>query len=93
LLDAGEPQSPIARLLNCDQSTISRLAARKYRNGEVSYLELARSASDPDARDRFIGIAQHYRSLAKIEQSIADQRPTNMAATEPFGLRVKACSH
>jgi DNA invertase Pin-like site-specific DNA recombinase len=28
LLDAGEPQSAIARLLNCDQSTISRLAAR-----------------------------------------------------------------
>jgi DNA-binding MarR family transcriptional regulator len=28
LLDAGEPQSAIARLLNVDQSTISRLAAR-----------------------------------------------------------------
>ena len=28
LLDAGEPQSAVARLLNCDQSTISRLAAR-----------------------------------------------------------------
>jgi DNA invertase Pin-like site-specific DNA recombinase len=28
LLDAGEPQSAVARLLNCDQSTISRLVAR-----------------------------------------------------------------
>jgi DNA invertase Pin-like site-specific DNA recombinase len=28
LLDAGEPQSAIARLLNVDQSTVSRLAAR-----------------------------------------------------------------
>ena len=28
LLDQGEPQSAVARLLNCDQSTISRLAAR-----------------------------------------------------------------
>jgi DNA invertase Pin-like site-specific DNA recombinase len=28
LLDVGEPQSAVARLLNCDQSTISRLAAR-----------------------------------------------------------------
>ena len=28
LLDAGEPQSAVARLLNCDQSTISRLAQR-----------------------------------------------------------------
>ena len=54
---------------------VSWARAREYRNGEASYLELARSASDPDARDRFIGIAQHYRSLAKIEQSIADQRP------------------
>ena len=28
VLDQGEPQSAVARLLNCDQSTISRLAAR-----------------------------------------------------------------
>jgi hypothetical protein len=28
LLDDGEPQSAVARLFNCDQSTISRLAAR-----------------------------------------------------------------
>jgi DNA invertase Pin-like site-specific DNA recombinase len=28
LLDAGEPQSAVARLLAVDQSTISRLAAR-----------------------------------------------------------------
>jgi hypothetical protein len=26
-------------------------------------------------RDRFIAVAEHYRSLAEIEQSIADQRP------------------
>jgi hypothetical protein len=36
-------------------------------------LQLARLAADPDVRDRFVAIAQHYRSLAKIEQSIADQ--------------------
>jgi DNA invertase Pin-like site-specific DNA recombinase len=28
LLDRGEPQSAVARLLNVDQSTISRLATR-----------------------------------------------------------------
>lgn len=33
LLDAGEPQSAVARLLNVDQSTISRLAARARANG------------------------------------------------------------
>jgi hypothetical protein len=54
---------------------ISWARAREYRDGEASYLQLARSASDPDVRDRFIAIARHYRSLAKIEQRIADQRP------------------
>jgi hypothetical protein len=55
---------------------ISWARARDYRDSATSYLQLARSASDPEVRDRFIAIAQHYRSLAKIEQSIADQRPT-----------------
>jgi hypothetical protein len=41
---------------------------------KAGYLVLARSASDPRVRERFIAIAKHYRSLAKIEQSIADQR-------------------
>jgi hypothetical protein len=54
---------------------VSWTRAREYRDGETKYLQLARSSSDPDLRDRFIAIAQHYRSLAKIEQSIADQRP------------------
>jgi len=54
---------------------VSWARAREYRDGEAGYLQLARLASDPDVRDRFIAIAQHYRSLAKIEQSIADQRP------------------
>jgi hypothetical protein len=54
---------------------ISWARARAYRDGEAGYLQLARSAFDPDVRGRFIAIAQHYRSLAKIEQGIADQRP------------------
>ena len=54
---------------------VSWTRAREYRDKEASYLQRAQSASDLDARERFIGIAQHYRSLAKIEQSIADQRP------------------
>ena len=53
---------------------ISWARAREYRDGEAGYLQLARLASDPAVRDRFIAIAQHYRSLAKIEQNIADQR-------------------
>ena len=31
-----------------------------------------------NAQERLIGIAQHYRSLATIEESIADQRPNKM---------------
>jgi hypothetical protein len=58
---------------------ISWTRAREYRDKEASYLQRARSASDPDARERFIGIAQHYRSLAKIEQNIADQYPTKVS--------------
>ena len=57
---------------------VSWTRAREYRDKEANYLQLARSASDPDARDRFMGIAQHYRSLAMIEESIADQRPNKM---------------
>ena len=54
---------------------VSWTRAREYRDGEARYLQLAHSASHPGLRDRFVVIAQHYRSLAKIEQSIADQRP------------------
>jgi hypothetical protein len=54
---------------------VSWTRMREYRDGEARYLELAHTTSDPGLRDRFVSIAQHYRSLAKIEQSIADQRP------------------
>jgi hypothetical protein len=33
MLDQGEPQSAVARLLNVDQSTISRLASRSRAHG------------------------------------------------------------
>ena len=60
---------------------VSATRAREYREGEARYLRLARSASVPDVRDRFVTIARHYRSLAKIEQSIADQRPNQNGAS------------
>jgi hypothetical protein len=58
--------------------------AREYRDGEAGYVQLARLASDPDVRDRFTAIARHYRSLAKIEQSITDQRPNKRADKPRF---------
>jgi hypothetical protein len=54
---------------------VSWTRMREYRDGEARYLQLAQTASDAGLRDRFVAIAQHYRSLAKIEQSIGDQRP------------------
>ena len=54
---------------------VSWTRVREYQDGEARYLQLARSASDPDVQERFVAIAQHYHSLAKIEQSIANQRP------------------
>ena len=66
---------------------VSWTRAREYRDGEARYLQLARSTSDPDVRERFVAIAQHYRSLAKIEQSIADQRPNKSVAAEPSSFR------
>ena len=61
---------------------VSWTRAREYRDGEARYLQLAHSASDPGLRDRFVAIAQHYRSLAKIEQSIADQRPNKKGGSQ-----------
>jgi len=54
---------------------VSWTRVREYRDEEARYLQLAHSSSDPNVRERFVTVAQHYRSLAKIEQSIADQRP------------------
>jgi hypothetical protein len=58
---------------------VSWARAQDYRKREANYLVLAQSTPDLDARDRFVTIARHYRSLAEIEQSIADQRPTKSA--------------
>ena len=47
--------------------------AREYLDRATSYTNLAHETPDPDVRDRFIAVAQHYRALAAAEQSIADQ--------------------
>jgi hypothetical protein len=60
---------------------VSWTRMREYRDGEARYLQLAQRAFDARLRDRFVAIAQHYRSLAKIEQSIADQRPNKRSGS------------
>jgi hypothetical protein len=44
----------------------------------------ARAREYRDGEDRFTAIARHYRSLAKIEQSITDQRPNKRADKPRF---------
>jgi hypothetical protein len=39
-------------------------------------LELASSASDPNVQDRYLTIAQHYRTLAEAEERGAEQKGT-----------------
>src|ERR1700679_3756008 len=63
---------------------ISWTRAREGRESEASYLRLARATSNLEVRNRYVAIAQHYHSLAQIEQSIADQRPNSRRAELPF---------
>ena len=46
---------------------------REYWDRAIRYLKLARFASDPDVRGRFMIIARHYRSVAEAEERIAEQ--------------------
>ena len=45
----------------------------EYLDRATSYWKLSHTTPDPDVRDRFVAIAQHYRALAVAERSIADQ--------------------
>jgi hypothetical protein len=43
---------------------------------------LARAASDADVRQRFVVIAQHYRTLAKAEERSAEQEDARRLSTD-----------
>lgn len=47
---------------------------RSYWDRAAEFLELAASASDPNVRERYITIAQHYRALAEAEERSADKK-------------------
>ena len=51
--------------------------ARSYWNRAVEFLQLACSASDPNVQDRYVTIAQHYRTLAEAEEQGAEQKGTD----------------
>jgi hypothetical protein len=56
--------------------------AHAYWDRAAEYWKLARSASDADVRQRFIVIAQHYRTLAKAEERSAEQAGARRGATD-----------
>jgi hypothetical protein len=65
---------------------VSWARAKEYRNREAGFLRLARFAPDSASQNRLVTVARHYRSLAEIEQSIADRHGdrTRDHATTPL---------
>jgi hypothetical protein len=56
--------------------------AHAYWDRATEYCKLARSASDADVRQRFVVIAQHYRTLAKAEERSAELAGARRVSTE-----------
>jgi hypothetical protein len=50
--------------------------ARVTGTAQPNFLDLAANASDPNGQDRYITIAQHYRTLAEAEERGAEQKGT-----------------
>ena len=50
--------------------------ARGYRDRAAEFLELASNASNSDVQNRYVKIAQHYRTLAEAEERGAEQKGT-----------------
>jgi len=48
--------------------------ARGYRDHAADFLDLARTASDPNVKNRYVTIARHYLTLAEAEERSADQK-------------------
>lgn len=57
-------------------------AAREYWGRAVEFLELARNAADPGIRDRYLKIAQYYRTAAEAEERAAFQSTDDRLAEQ-----------
>jgi hypothetical protein len=55
--------------------------ARAYRNCAHEYLQLARGTSEPNVRNRYVKIAQHYGTLAKAEERSARRKAADRQAS------------
>jgi hypothetical protein len=69
-LSDGRPQGE----LHARGELRDSVRARGYRDHAAESLELARNASNPDVKNRYVTIAQHYLTLAEAEERSADQK-------------------
>jgi len=76
-LDNDRRQQPGAREL-----LLRWARAHAYWDRAAEYSRLARSTSDADVRQRFIVIAQHYRTLARAEERSAEQAGARRVSTD-----------
>ncbi len=60
--------------LHAREELHSWVRARGYRDRAAESLELAQNESDPDVQNRYVTIAQHYRTLAEAEERSADRK-------------------
>ena len=72
----GQVQMPANRLHRREQLRHWK-KAREYRERAIGYLELARLTPNLDAQNRFIKIAQHYRTLANAEERDAKAKASS----------------
>jgi hypothetical protein len=80
-LNMDEPQDePSAREVLRDWAT-----APGYSKRAAEFLELARCASLPAVRKRYLTIAEHYRKLAEVERRVQIKK----SQTTPDPTRVK----
>ncbi len=80
--DSSAPNQDVRRQPTARELLLIWARAHAYRDRATAYLDRARSASDADVRDRFVVIAQHYRTLAKAEERSAEQAAARRASTD-----------
>jgi hypothetical protein len=64
--------------------------ARGYWNRAAEFLKLASNTSDTDVQNRYVTIAQHYRTLAEAEERDAEQKGTERRSQRGASVPAKA---
>ena len=61
---------------------LSWARASAYRDRAIEYSKLAQFTPDRNVRNRFIGIARHYRTQAEIERRAANETPSHSGQSQ-----------